>query len=281
MLLSALHKLKPGTWQRSGESERTAADRLGGAIEVARAGTSYEVTINAKAKDPQLVAQIANAVATSIVERASGEGNAGNAERINVLTDERNRIQNQLTSDYAEQSELNKQLGMAAVGTEAPDLIDSDIGKTREELIKAQTDHDQAAARFTAMGAGKGDTSAAIDADADDLVAADAGLTSMKTSLNSRRATLITQMANLTPTNPEYKQDATELAKINGDLESMMKDLRAKAAARIQQKLKMDLERTAGVEAKLNGQLRQLAGHTSHRACRSRDENGFPRPDFH
>jgi len=38
-----------------------------GAIEVARAGTSYEVTIAAKAKDPQLVAQIANAVAASIV----------------------------------------------------------------------------------------------------------------------------------------------------------------------------------------------------------------------
>ena len=40
----------------------------------------------------------------------------------------------------------------------------------------------------------------------------------------------------------------------------MMKDLRAKAAARIQQRLRTDLERTAGVEAKLNGQLRQLAG---------------------
>ena len=36
VLLSALHKLKPGSWQRSGESERTAADRLGGAIEVAQ-----------------------------------------------------------------------------------------------------------------------------------------------------------------------------------------------------------------------------------------------------
>ena len=61
------------------------------------------------------------------------------------------------------------------------------------------------------------------------MIAADAGLTSMKTSLNQRRAVLITQMANLTPNNPEYKQDAAELAKINGNLDSMMKDLRAKA----------------------------------------------------
>ena len=260
VLINALHKLDPGTWQRSGESEQAAAARLGGTIEVARVGTSYEVAIVAKSKNPQLAAQIANAVATSIVERASGEGNAGNVQRIAVLREERDRIQNELNSDYSEQDELNKQLGMAAVGTEAPDLIDSDIGKTREELIKAQTEHDEAAARFTAMGAGKGGSSSAIDAEADDMVAADAGLTSMKTSLNSRRATLITQMSNLTPNNPEYKQDAEELAKINGNLDSMMKDLRAKAASRIQEKLRTDLERTAGVEARLNGQLRQLAG---------------------
>lgn len=260
VLISALHKLKPGAWQRPGETEQAAAARLGGTIEVARQGTSYEVAIAAKARDPQLVAQIANAVAASVVEHASGEGNAGSAQRIAVLQEERDRIQNALTADYAEQDTLNKQLGMAAVGAEAPDLIDADIGKTREELIRARTDHDQAEAHFAAMGAGKGESSSAIDAEADDLVAADAGLTSMKTSLNARRAVLITQMSNLTPSNPEYKQDAAELAKINGSLDTMMKDLRAKAAGRIQQKLRMDLERTAGVESRLNGQLRQLTG---------------------
>lgn len=260
VLVSALRKLKPGSFQRKGESEQAAAARLGGTITVSRVGTSYEVAIAAKAKDPQLVAQIANAVASSVAERASGEGNAGNAQRIAVLQEERKRIQDALAADYAEQDDLNKQLGMAAVGTEAPDLIDADIGRTREELIKAQTEHDEAEARFAAMGAGKGESSAAIDAEADELVAADAGLTSMKTSLNARRATLITQMANLTPSNPEYKQDAEELSKINGSLDTMMKELRAKASARIQQRLQTNLERTAGVESRLNGQLRKLAG---------------------
>lgn len=260
VLIAAIHKLKPGSFQRNGETEQAAAARLGGIITVARVGTSYEVAIAAKAKDPQLVADIANAVATSVVERASGEGNAGNAQRITILQDERKRIQDALTADYAEQNDLNKQLGMAAVGTEAPDLIDADIGRTREELIKAQTEHDEAEARFAAMGAGKGSSSTAIDAEADELVAADAGLTSMKTSLNARRAALITVMANMTPNNPEYKQDAAELAKINTSLDTMMKELRAKASARIQQRLRTDLERTAGVESRLNGQLRTLAG---------------------
>ena len=52
VLMNALHKLKPGSWQRSGESEQAAAARLGGTIEVARVGTSYEVAITAKSKNP-------------------------------------------------------------------------------------------------------------------------------------------------------------------------------------------------------------------------------------
>ncbi len=77
VLMSALHKLKPGTWQRSGESEQAAAARLGGAIEVARVGTSYEVAIVAKAKDPQLAAQIANAVASQYCRASFGRGKCG------------------------------------------------------------------------------------------------------------------------------------------------------------------------------------------------------------
>ncbi len=259
VLASALTKLGPGTWRRSNESEQAAAERLGHAIDATRVGTGYEVLITARASDPVSSAKIANAVAESIAEKASGEGNAGDAQRITVLRDERDRIQNELKSDYAEQDDLNKQLGMAAVGPVAPDMIDDQISKTRDELIKAQTEHDQAEAKFSAMKAGQSDTSAAMNAEAEDLIAADAGLSSMKTSLNQRRATLITQMANLTPQNPGYKLAADELSKINASLDAMMKDLRSSAAARIQQKLRTDLERTARVEDQLNGQLRELA----------------------
>ncbi len=259
VLLSAMKALGPGAWQHENESEAAAAERLGHAVEAARIGTGYEVAITAHASDPVLAAKIANAVADSIAEKASGEGNAGDSQRIAVLREERDRIQNELKSDYAEQDDLNRQLGMASVGTAPPDMIDDQIAKTREELIKAQTDHDQAEAKFSTLRAGQRGSSAALDAEADDIIAADPGLSSMKTSLNQRRAVLITQMANLTPDNPAYKLAADELGKINTSLDAMMNDLRSKAAARIQQKLRTNLERTARVEDQLNGHLRQLA----------------------
>jgi len=259
VLLNALKKLEPGTWQGSGESDQAAAERLGRTVETTRNG-SYQFAIGARASTPELSAQLANAVTASYIESASREQKAGDNQRLAILREERQRVQTELNADRAEQDALSKQLGVAGVGVNAPNLIDDDIGRTRAELVRARTDHDVSAARFTAMGAGQATSSAAIDAEADDLIAGDAGLTSMKTSLNQRRAALITQMANITPNHPAYKQDAEELAKINGNLDSMMKDLRAKATARIQERLRTDLERTAGVESKLNGQLRQLVG---------------------
>ncbi len=257
MLLSVLHKLGPGAWQRKGESEWAAAIRLGHSVEVARMGATYQVGITAQASDPEIAAKIANAMAAGIVEKASSEEKAGDAERLGILRDEQQRIQKELQSDRDEQQALNAKLGVAAIGTATPDHYDDDIGGIHEELVKARAAHDEAAARLMALGSNH---EQAMNAEAEDQVVADPGLTSMKMALNQRRAALITQMANLMPNHPQYKQDAEELAQINASLDSMMKDLRTKASVRIQQKLRTDLDRTSEMEGRLNAQLGQMAG---------------------
>jgi uncharacterized protein involved in exopolysaccharide biosynthesis/Mrp family chromosome partitioning ATPase len=260
VLTAAAQKLGNGVWKKAGESDQSAGERLRGAIEVARVKTTYQVSIAAHAKDAVLAAGIANAVANSYIESLSTDKKMGDALRLAALHDERERVQKELASDRAEQEALNAKLGQAAIGAATPDHLDDDITLVRSELVKARADHDEAAAKFTSVGGEHGPSSASLDAEADELIASDAGLVSMKTALNARRAVLISQMANLTPSHPQYKQDAEELAKINQSLESMMNGLRAKAAARIQLKLRTDLERTAGVEGRLNAQLGQLTG---------------------
>lgn len=247
----------PG-WQRSGENIQLAAARLGRALEVVRVGSGYQISITAKAKDPEKAARIANAVAASYIESSTRELRAGDDQRIELLREERDRVQKELAGDRTEQDDLNKKLGVASLGSSPVDPIDEQINAVRAELIKARADNDEAAARVMTAGKTGTASTAALDAEADDLVATDPGMVSMKTSLNARRSQLITQMANLTANNPQYKQDAEELAQINSSLESMTKDLRAKAAAHIQQKLKNDLDRTSDVEGKLNAQLAQL-----------------------
>ncbi len=271
VLLGALRRLPPASFRKDNETEQAAVERLGRAVEVARIGNSYAVSITAKAHSAEMAAAISNAVADSYIESATHELRAGDVQRIQLLREERDRVAKELAADRAEQGDLNRELGVAAVGTSTPDPYDEQISALRGELVKARTENDEAAARLTSMVGGK---SAAIDAEADVLVASDPGLVSLKTSLNQRRSALISQMANLTPSHPLYKQDTAELAQINASLDTMTKDLRAKAAAQLEQRLKTDLERTSSVEARLNAQLAQLtsaAGTASPRLQRSND----------
>jgi uncharacterized protein involved in exopolysaccharide biosynthesis len=258
VLAGAAKKLDPSVWPRGALNEQAAADRLKGAIEVARVGTSYQVAITAHASNPDAAAAIANAVAESYIENTSHELEAGDAVRLAMLRDERDRVSKELDDDRAEQAALNEQLGVAAIGPAAPEHYDDDIARIHEDLVKARTDHDEAAARLTSMDAGNGASSAALNAEADQLIATDPGLSSLKQALLSRRAALVSQMANLTPSHPLYKQDQAELEKIDASLQSATEDLRSKAAARIEVQLRTDLDRTAGLEARLNGELAQM-----------------------
>ena len=262
VLTNALKKLG-GTGEKPNESNQDALDRLRRQLDVARVGQTYQFTIGARASNPELAAQTANTVAASYIESTAHDQKAGDEQRLTMLREERDRVQSALDADRAEQQELNKQLGVASVGG-APDHFDQDITEIRTELVKARTEHDAAEAKFTAMGANHGTSSNAINAAADESADMDAGLVSMKTALNARKASLISKMANLTPGNPEYKQDAAELAQINANLDQMMKDLSNRAASHIQLQLRSELERTAGVEAQLNNQLRQLVSSATN-----------------
>jgi uncharacterized protein involved in exopolysaccharide biosynthesis/Mrp family chromosome partitioning ATPase len=257
-VLTAAVKKLPG-WKDEPETDQAAAARLDRAVEVVRVGASYQISITAKASSAMQAAQIANAVAAAFLESATRELRSGDTQRIELLREERDRIVKELASDRTEQEDLNKKLGIAAVAGNTPDPYDEQIAAVRTELVKARTANDEAASRLTSL-AKDGASSVALDAEADEVVSSDAGMVAMKTALNKRRSDLISQMANLTPNHPQYKQDTDELAKINTSLDAITKDLRDKAAAHIQQRLKNDLERTSGVEGKLNAQLAQLTG---------------------
>ena len=258
VLAGAIAKLGPGPWRRSGESGVHAAGRLKGMVEVARVGTSYQVGIAAHASTPASAAALANAVAASYIENTSHEMKAGDADRLTMLKEERDRVKKELDTDRAEQAALNAQIGVAAIGPVTPEHYDDDIARMHDALVKARTDHDEAAARLTSLDASNGPGAAALDAEADQLIAGDPGLASLKQSLLTRRAQLVSQMANLTPSHPQYKQDQEEIGKIDASLTSQTQQLRAKAAARIGERLRADLDRTSSLEARLNGELAQM-----------------------
>ena len=259
VMAAAVHKMEPGLFQGPGESDQAAAERLSHMVQVERSG-SYQISISVRSAKPETAAAITNAVTNAYLESATHDAKSGDVQRMAILKEEHDRVQAELNADRAEQTTLSRQLGMAAPAPNAPDLYDQQIANTRTELIRVRTEHDEAAARLASMSSTTGSSTSALDAQADEVAATDPGLGSMKTALNQRKATLVSQMSGLTPNHPLYKQDQAELDKINAELESASHKLHAQAADHIQQKLRSDLERTAAVEDKLNGQLRSAVG---------------------
>lgn len=273
VLLGALHKLPAISWRTSAETEQAAADRLGKSIEVARVGTGYQVSITARNSNATLAAQVSNSVASSFIESATRELRSGDTQLIELLHEEGERLLKELAADREEQEDLNRKLGGATVGASMPDPFDEQIRQVRAELIKARAANDEAAARLTSIATGGSASTAALNAEADEIVSADPGMVGSKTALNQRRSVIITQMANLAPNHPQYKQDAEELAQINASLEAMNVELRSKAETHFQQRLKTDLERTSAVEAQLNARLAQLTAAASGASPRLQRSN--------
>ena len=128
----------------------------------------------------------------------------------------------------------------------------------RSDLNTAHSQRIQAEAQLSSIE--NGDPSApnsALSAAADEIVAGDPQLTALKTSLGQKRSELLGTLAGLTPNNPLRKQTEEQLADTEAALQKMQTSLRAKAAARLEEKLHAEVNRAATVESRLLHDLQQ------------------------
>ncbi len=150
---------------------------------------------------------------------------------------------------------LMQQLGVATISSAegASNPYDSTSQTVRDAVGWGA--HGPRGGRGSICGGLKGDGSAgsaALDTAADEAIATDAGLSGVRSNLNTRRATLVEEMNGMRPDHPIYQKDKQEIASIDDQLS----DLRRSAAKRLQEKLRQDVTRTRMVELQL---IRELA----------------------
>ncbi len=111
VIADALRKLPQGTWQRPGESEQSAVERLQKSLDIDRVGTTYQVAITLLGSRPGKLADIVNAVTNTYLEKAKDEEFYGRDERLQTLRAERSRLQSELDTRLQEQADIAKSLG--------------------------------------------------------------------------------------------------------------------------------------------------------------------------
>ena len=257
VLTAALRTLPPGTWAGPRESEQSAVARLAKALTVERALTSYQITIQLKASDPQAAAAIVNAVTKAYLQRGREDEFKQADLREQILSEERDRVKQELDTDRKEQAALGASMGLASPADGAGNPYDADLAGLRAQLATAREARDVAAAQLASVTGPDADHHSGLTASADDLINSDPGLSAKKAAVNARRVVLESMMAGMTPSNPQYRQAQDEIADLDRALEAKTAEVRAQTERRIQDKLRTDLQRTADVESKLNAQLAQ------------------------
>jgi uncharacterized protein involved in exopolysaccharide biosynthesis len=257
ILTAALRTLSPNPWRQPNESEQAAALRLQKALVVERVLTSYEMSIKLTTANPETSAAIVNAVTDAYLQGGRRDELTQADGRVLLLSEERQRIQDELDTDRKEQASLGASLGVANPAGETGNPFDTQLSNLRTELATARQAHDVAAAQLSSVSGQDADRRSGLAAAADESLITDPGLSAMKSSVNARRAVLESQMAGLKPSNPLYRQDQDEIADLGRSLDSMTAQERGRAERRIQDKLRTELQRTAGVESQLNAQLAQ------------------------
>ncbi len=258
VLAEAIRKMPPGIWLYPGETEHSGVLRLQQNLDIGRIGTTYQVQISLNGARPEHLADIVNMVTSVYLEKARSEEFYGRDDRLASLKEERTRVQNQMDTLLQEQSQISKALGVAAFNGKGNNLFDDQNAKVQSDLIAAHEQKIQAEAQLEALK--NGDSSAptsALNAAADEAIASDPGLNALKTSLSQKRAVLLDQLSGLTPSNPVRRQTEEQLAQIDKALQDMQSDLRKKAAARLEQKLRTQLNSASMIESRLQSDLMQ------------------------
>lgn len=267
VVLDAVHRLKPGVWQRRGESDDSAVQRLQKRLEVKREGMTYQVSVSLWGFQPEHLAEVVNAVTDSYLKKAKGDEFYGRDERLDALRQARAEVQEELNRTLQEQAGLSKDLGVAMLGSDDSDQLDTQVAKLRTDLTSAHEARIQAEAELSSLENNNPKTpSPALNAAADEIIASDPSLLALKSSLSQKRALLLDQLAGLTPNHPLRKATEEELAQTEAGLQKLQSDLRAKAATHLQQQLRTKLNQATTVESRLLGDFQSYTNKATQAA---------------
>jgi len=254
IISDAISQLPKWVRGRSGQPQPGETAKLQHSLDVKRIGTSYEMSIGLLGPSPDGLAETVNAITNSYVERAKNEEFFGLGDRLNTLRQERRHLQEQIDADLAEQADLMEQLGVATVSTGpgATNPYDASSDTVRSQLGVARMQREAAEAQLDASIKNEGSgQSTTLDTAAEEMITTDPGLSQIWSTLNNRRALLMEEMSTLRTDHPIYQKDKGELTSI----EKLIDDLKQKATAQLQSKLRREVERTRLVEIKLTQEL--------------------------
>jgi Mrp family chromosome partitioning ATPase/uncharacterized protein involved in exopolysaccharide biosynthesis len=248
-------------WQREGETERRAIDRLRDRLVVASVPDTYLLRVALEGGRPEGLAEVVNAVTRTFIDRMKSEQIYGADERTRQLKDREQELLALIAAKGAERAGIAQALSLTTFNEATPNPYDGVVAELRRKLADARQrrmDADAALAAFLR----RGDTNVTVRS-VQDAVLNDPGLNSLKGALSTRRAALLVQKSGLRHDHPGALAADRELAEIDAELARQGGRLEGGVRSNLQARLQGTADQAAEVERGLHADLTALEAQAS------------------
>jgi polysaccharide biosynthesis transport protein len=210
---------KRSLWQKPGENNRHAAERLLWSLKVQLVPDTYLLSVGLDGDHPGGLAEIVNAVVNAYLSREEKQELSGTGQGMQLLSKQSAKIQQQIDSEREQQSKLAQELGVSGFETGLTNpfaklLVDANeaLERSRRDLISAQA-HLESVREQQDHARDFG-----VDPIADQMVLDNPGVSNAKAVMFQRREADFLQLQGLGPKHPGRPALETEIQEINDEL---------------------------------------------------------------
>lgn len=207
-------------WQRDGESERKAAERLQAALQIRNLQLAYLVLISLESNTPDGLEVLVNTVMQVYLEVSRQESLYASDERITTLEQRVEQILQELSAITERRALIAQELGVTTFSADAANPYDTLILDARKALEDTQRRRQAAEAKLNNLEPTQKAGRANLDALAREQLSTDYGLNSLKASLLSKRADILERSSGLTAEHPERVVMERKLKELDSELNS-------------------------------------------------------------
>lgn len=237
------------------KTERWNIERLQERIVVIPVSDTYLMQISLKGDAPEGLAELLNTLVDVYLAQMKTEQMFGAEERVKKLQARELELLGNVLTKTSQRTALALELGVANFAQGDGNPFDKLLLATRASLAEARNARMAAQARLQAFAA-HGETDITIRSITENILS-DPGLNSLKASLNTRRANLLTSISGLTSAHPAYASAQQELQEIDGEIQKQTQNLKKNVEGSILARYKMSLEQAQNYENSLQNVLQE------------------------
>lgn len=253
-------------WTKSGEAERRAVERLQRSLRIMPVPDTYLIQISLESSQKNDLERVVNAVVNTYLGSAKDEQVYGASERIEQLRAREAELGHANAALTRQRSDIARQLGVTAFNPADGNPFDKLVQKLREDIADARGKRIDAEAKLAAFSQ-SGETDL-VTRSVLESVLIDPGLNSLKSSLNKRRADLVTLLSGLAPSHPGHQAAQQELTEIEAEIRKNTDQLTGQVRGGLRKRYETAVEQARRVEAGLQNALQTSTADSEAYATR-------------